>query len=250
MSASDAPLALMGYPTAAARALRELGFVALHVPTDDLKHVMDACQTLKFSGALVHPSQEAHALDAVQADSTARKVGRVDAVAFAGSAHGTFALADALTDLLDASGYATRGASAVLLGLDAHDLALALPLTRLGFSDIGLAAETTPEAERAARDLPAGLRAYPMNRRDPALKNLAERADLIILTGGSLPTSLLQPYHTLIDLTGQAGPSSTGATLLDLSGLQARRLVRQIAHATGQRLHAEEVSHVMQAMGG
>ncbi|MFD1730281.1 hypothetical protein ACFSC4_02850 [Deinococcus malanensis] len=108
------------------------------------------------------------------------------------------------------SGYATRGAGALLIGLDAVDLTLALPLARLGFSNMGVAAETLPEAERAARHLPAGVRTFPVSRRDAALATLAERADLIVLTGGPLPAGLLQPYHTLADLTGHAVVGTSG----------------------------------------
>lgn len=248
MQVSDTPLALIGYPGPAARALRELGLVALATPTDDLASVMDACMTLGFSGALVHRSQEARAHDATQADATARRVGRVDAVAFTAGAHGTFALADALGDTLEASGYAARGASALLLGTDMHDLALALPLTRLGFSTVGVVAGNTPDAERAARALPAGVRAVPMSRQDSALVGLAERADLLVLTGGSLPAGLAQPYHTIVDLTGLLQTAPGGATLLDLSALHARRLACQLAHATGQRFHAGELQGAIAAL--
>lgn len=248
MPPSDSPLALLGYPTSAARALRDLGLVALALPTDDLKAVLAACHTLHFSGALVHASLEAAALDAAHPDRTAQRVRRVDAISFAGGAHGTFAFSDALSDALEASGYATRGASAVMVGLDAHDLALALPLARLGFTDLGVAADSTPEAERAARDVPAGVRVFPMSRRDPSLANLAERSDLVILTAGSLPAGVLQPYHTLIDLTGQVRPGSVAASVLDLGDLPARRLARQVMHATGQRLHAEELTGMLHAL--
>ena len=247
MPVSDTPLALIGHSPQAARALRDIGLLALSVPTDDLSGVLQACQTLRFSGALVHASQECAALSVTQADPTAQKVGRVDAVAFAGGMHGTFALADALTDTLEASGYATRGASALVLGQAAADLALALPRTRLGFTDIGIVAETTPEAEGAARHLPAGVRAFPMSRRDSSVSTLAERADLIVLTAGALPPGLAQPYHTLIDLTGRAQGGAAGS-VLSLSSLPARRLARQLAHATGQRFHIEELEGLVPAL--
>ena len=248
MSASDTPLALIGYPAPAARALRDLGLIAVNVPVGDTRAVMDACRALHFTGALVHDSQQIHLLDAVTPDTTARRVGRVDAISFAGEPHGTFALSDALTDTLEASGYATRGAAALLVGTDAHDLALALPLARLGFTDIGVAAESLPKAERAVRDLPAGLRAFPLSRRDPSCQGFAERADLIVLTGGPLPTGLIQPYHTLIDLTGRINPERSGASSVDLSRLPLRRLARQLAHATDQRFHPDELEPVLPAL--
>lgn len=248
MQAPDTPLALIGYPVSAARALRELGLLAMTTPTGDLKTIMDACVTLGFGGALIHRSLEARAHDATQPDATARRVGRVDAVAFTVGAHGTFALADALGDTLEASGYVTRGASAVLLGNDQHDLALALPLTRLGFSAVGVVAAHTPDAERVARDFPAGVRAFPLSRNDSALTGLAGRADLLVLTGGHLPAGLVQPYHTIVDLTGQLKIAPGGATLLDLSALSTRRLVCQLAHATGQRFHAAELAGAVAAL--
>ncbi|EYB67613.1 hypothetical protein DEIPH_ctg033orf0017 [Deinococcus phoenicis] len=247
MSATpDAPLALIGHSSLAARAFREVGLIALAVPDDDLSAVLGACRTLHFTGALVHPSREIAVADAVDTDPDARRVGRVDAVAFTGGAagghvHGTYTLADALMDAVEASGYAAHGASALLLGSGA-DLARALPLVRLGFKHIGIVADHLPEAERFARDVPASVRAFAVGRRDSALASLAERADLIVLTGGTLPAGLLQPYHTLADLTGQSTTGTSGAALLDLSALPALRLARQLLHATGQRYRPEDLT--------
>ncbi|ANE44019.1 hypothetical protein [Deinococcus puniceus] len=252
--ADAAPLALIGVPAGAARAFRELGIVAVGVPDTDLKAVLDACHTLRFCGALVGPSHEEAVLGAVTPDADARRVGRVDAVSFTGGfgtggSHGAYALTGALMDALEATGYAARGASAVLLGNTADDLARALPLSRLGFTDVGVVADSSPDAERAARDLPAGVRSFAMSRRDSSLSTLTERADLIVLTGGSLPAGLVQPYHTVIDLTGRAQITSTGATSLNLSSLPARRLVRQLAHATGHRFHLEELEPLVRVLG-
>ena len=247
MPAPDSPVALIGHSGAAARALRDLGLVGVAVPHDDLAATLEACRTLRFSGALVHPSQEGALVSVTQADPVAQRVGRVDAVAFAGGVHGTFALADALTDAIEASGYATRGASALLFGHSARDLALALPLTRQGFTDIGVVGDTVPEAEAAARHLPAGLRGYPVSRADPSVATLAERADLVVVTGGTLLPGLLQPYHTVVDLTGRAR-TEAAATVMDLSRLPALRLARQLAHATGQRFHSDELTPLLTAL--
>lgn len=248
MPAHDSlPLALIGHSGAAGRALRDLGLVGISVPTDDLEATLAACRTLRFSGALVHPSLETALLPFTQADPAAQRTGRVDAIAFAGGTHGTFALADALIDAVEASGYATRGASALLIGSSTRDLALALPLTRLGFTDIGVVAETTPEAEGAAKHLPAGVRTYPISRRDASVATLAERADLIVLTAGSLPAGLLQPYHTLVDLTGRVTGGAAG-TVMDLSRLPAQRLCRQLSHATGQRFHVDELTPLLPSL--
>jgi len=246
----DTPLALIGYPSPAARALRELGLIALNVPTDDLPAVMDACRSLRFTGALVHPLQERALAAAVSTDPDARRAGRVDAVAFTGvgGAHGTYSLTDALMDTVEASGYAARGASALFLG-SGVDLSQALPLVRLGFEQVGLAADSLPDAQRLARDLPASVRSYALGRRDPALTSLAERADLIVLTGGTVPPGLLQPYHTLADLTGHANTGTSGAARLDLSALPALRLSRQLLQATGQRYLPEALEGVVRLLG-
>lgn len=246
-SPSDAPLALIGYSADAARALREAGLLAVPVPDDDPAAVLDACRTLRFVGALVHPSREVALAGHVDPDPDARRVGRVDAVAFGREAHGTYALADALMDAVEGSGYAARGADALLLGSGA-DLARALPLLRLGFGNVGIVADSYPEAERFARDVPAGVRAFPVGRRDSALASLSERADLIVLTGGSVPPGLLQPYHTLVDLTGQASTGSSGAARLDLTRLPELRLVRQLLHATGQRYRPEDLGDLAAAL--
>lgn len=243
----DAPLALIGYPAPAARALREVGLVALTVPDDDLSAVLDACRTLRFAGALVHATREIAVAGLVEADPDARRVGRVDALAFTGGVHGTYTLSDALTDVVEASGYAANGADALLIGSGA-DLARALPLVRLGFGNVGIVADSYPEAERFAREVPANVRAFPVGRRDSAIASLADRADLIVLTGGSLPPGLLQPYHTLVDLTGQATAGNSGAAGLDLARLPALRLVRQLLHATGQRYRPEDLSGLVTAL--
>lgn len=253
MSATpDAPLALIGHPPHAARTLRDLGLVALSVPGDDLAAAFDACRTLRFAGALVHPSQEQAVAAVVETDPDARRVGRVDAVAFPGGlggglAHGTYTLADALMDAVEGSGYAARGARALFLG-SGPELARALPLVRLGLTHVGIAADHLPDAERLAREVPAHARPYAISRRDSALLALAERADLIVLTSGALPAGLLQPYHTLADLTGQGSTGSSGATLLDLTALPALRLARQLLHATGQRYHPEALAGLAETL--
>lgn len=250
---TDAPLALVGYPATTARAFRELGFTAMSVPTDHAREVAAACQTLKFSGALIAPAYQKQWLEATHADHEARRVGRVDAAAFpglGGAPQGTFAYADALADTLSASGYAAHGASALILGQSASDLAIAAPLLRQGFSDIGLAADSAPEAEKAIRDLPVGLRIYPMTRRDDSLKSFADRADFVVVTAGSLPHGLLQPFHTLLDLTGQTTHTTSGATILSLHDLGAYHLSRQLVHATGQRLHPQELVRLAQMLHG
>ena len=101
---------------------------------------------------------------------------------------------------------------------------------------------------RFARDVPAGVRAFAVGRRDSALASLSERADLIVLTGGSLPPGLLQPYHTLVDLTGQVSTGHSGAARLDLARLPELRLVRQLLHATGQRYRPEDLTDLAAAL--
>ncbi|KEF35300.1 shikimate dehydrogenase [Deinococcus sp. RL] len=243
----DAPLALIGYSADAARALRGAGLLAVPVPDDDPAAVLEACRTLRFIGALVHPSREVALAGYLDLDPEARRAGRADAVAFGAGTHGTYALADALKDALEMSGYAAYGADALLLGSGA-DLALALPLLRLGFGNVGIVADSYSEAERFARDVPAGVRAFAVGRRDSALASLSERADLIVLTGGPIPPGLLQPYHTLVDLTGQVSTGHSGAARLDLVRLPELRLGRQLLHATGQRYRPEDLSDLVAAL--
>ena len=141
---ADHPLALIGFAPEAARALRDLGLIALNVPTTDLSRVLDACRALEFTGALVHPRLEHAALDGVTPDHAAQRLGRVDAIAFAGGGHlgtihGVHSLADALTDAVQASGYTTRGASALLLGHVSADLTQdqrSTPWMRQGFDKL------------------------------------------------------------------------------------------------------------------
>ncbi len=251
MVATVPPLALIGYPAAAARALQALDLLALTVPTDNLNEVLAACQTLGFSGALVAQSHEFSVAEVVAGDTTAKKTKRVDAVAFALKAHGTFAFADALSDTLEHSGYSSRGASAVFIGYSAEDMMTALPLARLGFSIVGIVAESVSEAERIAREVPAGIQTYAMSLGDRAIHSLTERADLIVLTAGKIPANVIQPYHAFIDLTGQARKAvqTNGASTIDLSQLPVFHLMRQLEHATGKRFSLEQVAKLLTDLG-
>lgn len=247
---ADAPLALIGYSSDAARTLTSLGITALHVPDGPPADIISACQTLKFAGALVAPAQGQAWLSAVSADSDARRAGRVDSISFHGAAgaQGTFAYADALSDALRASGYAVVGASLLIIGHGVSDMVLAAPIARLGFTDIGLAADSAPEAERVRRELPNVPRLFPVSRRDSTVQALADRSDLVVLTGGDLPRGLLQPYHTLIDLTGNERASTSGATLLDLYDLPAHHLARQLLHATGRKYGTDDLGQFSAAL--
>ncbi|GGJ81955.1 shikimate dehydrogenase [Deinococcus aquiradiocola] len=242
-AAHDTPLALIGYPPETARALRELGLTALSVPTEPLADVLAACAALGAPGALVAAAQQGSVLSAAHPDTAATRAGSADALSFAGGQHGqpsranaTHTLPDALLDALEDSGYPVRGANALIVG-QAGDLGAGMALTRLGLGSLTLAAASRPEAEALARDLPAGFRAQFTARNDPALVTLAERADLIVLTAGTLPPGVLQPFHALLDLTGRAGGAATraGASLVPLARLPDLRLARRLSHATGQR---------------
>jgi len=248
---SEAALALIGYPVAAARALREFGLVALGVAAAPLPEVLAACEVLGFAGALLHPSLHAQVAPHLQLDPDARRAGLSDAVAFTGGPRGTYAAPEALLSAVQDSSYAARGAHAVLIG-SAADLRLGLGLARLGFKAITVVADTHRDAEMMSRDLPAGLAAFALTRSDAALRGLAERADLLILTGGSLPTNLVQPYHTVLDLTGQAAHpvQRAGATLLSLPDFAARVLARQLEYATGQRFRPELLGDAAAALNG
>lgn len=247
---ADAPLALVGYPSELARAFQELNITALAVPEAHPADLISACQTLKFTGALIAPAQARAWLEATTADSDARRAGQVDAVSFHGAAgaQGVFAYAEALSDAVRDSGYAAVGAGLLILGRFVSDMVLAAPIARLGFSDIGLAADSAPEAERVRRELPAAPRVFPVSRRDGTVKTLADRSDLIVLTAGELPRDLLQPYHTLLDLTGKVQPNASGANLLSLRDLPAYHLARQLNHATGKTFQLAQLRRLADAL--
>ncbi len=247
----EGALALIGYPPAAARALRAFGLVALGVPAAPLPEVLAACQTLGFAGALLHPDVQELAAAHVQLDPDARRAGLSDALSFAGGPRGTYAAPEALLSAVQESSYSARGAHAVLIGA-AADLRLGLGLARLGFKAITVVADSRRDAEAMSRDLPAGLAAFALTRSDAALRGLAERADLLVLTGGPLPDKLVQPYHTVLDLTGRVGREveRVGATLLSLPDFPARVLARQLEHASGQRFKPELLSELAGALTG
>jgi shikimate dehydrogenase len=245
----DTPLALLGYDPdqarTAAQHLRALGLLALVTPADPAAEMLDACRTLGYLGALVAPGLGAALLGLTQPDAAARRAGAVDALALAGNLYATHSLADALTDALESSRYPVRGARALLIG-EGADLHSGLALARLGLRGLDLAAADRPEAERLGREVPAGLLGSVLSRHDSALPGLAERADLIVLTGGSLPTGLLQPFHALLDLTGRAGRSAdaVGAATVPLGHLAGLRLARRLLHATGQRFEAAALNEI------
>ncbi|ADV67210.1 hypothetical protein [Deinococcus maricopensis] len=247
----DAPIALVGYAADQARALRDLGLLAVAVPTAPLRDVLDAARTLRFAGALVAPAHEDDAFGAATPDAPARKVGRVDAVAFAGGAHGTHTFEDALVSAVEDSGYAVRGATALLVG-DGAPLVSALGLARLGLRELLILAPDRPAAERAARTVPHGVRAHAVAHADPAAVAFAQRADLVVIAGtrAALPAGLLQPYHTLLDLGGTyaADAHAAGASSLPIGDLHARHLAARLTHATGQRFTPEALMDAARAL--
>ncbi|UFA51114.1 shikimate dehydrogenase [Deinococcus radiophilus] len=243
-------IGLLGAPPAAAQALSRLGFQALSLPVGNLGGSLLACQTLGIGGVLVHSTFEEAAFAATESDEAARRAGKVDAIALptgalAGQVLGTYTLTEALSDAVAATHYSARGATALMIG-HGPDLAAVLPLTRLGFSQVGFVADHLPAAERLSREVPAGTATYALSRRDSALQTLAERADLIVVAGGSVPPGVLQPYHTLLDLTGRVPAGS--ATQLQLDELPGLRLSQQLLHVTGQRLSPAALSELAQAM--
>ena len=245
-AASEHALALIGYPAGAGQALRGFGLVALGVPGVPLPDILAACELLGFAGALVHPRFQQAVAEHAQLDLDASRAGQCDALSFAGGARGIYAAPDALLGALQDSSYAARGARAVLIGQGA-DLRLGLGLGRLGLKSLTLVAETRSQAERLSRDLPAGLAAFALSRQDSALRGLAERADLLVLTAGSLPPGVAQPYHTVLDLTRLArrDTEKAGATWLMLPDLAERVLSRQLEHALGQRFKPDGLSALL-----
>lgn len=274
MPAREGALALIGYAAPAARALREFGLVALGVavpaqlvareltrssaPTSKtaLQEVLEACSVLGFAGALIHPSWQVAATQHLYLDPDARRAGLADSVSLVAasgalqSMHGTYAAPEALLSAVQESSYAARGAHAVLIG-SAADLRLGLGLARLGFKAITVVADFHRDAEAMSRDLPAGLAAFALTRSDSALQGLAERADLLVVTGGTLPPKLVQPYHTVLDLGGKSEREITkaGATVLSLPDFPARVLARQLEYASGQRFRYQLLGEIAAALG-
>ncbi len=236
----ESPIALLGYPPEIASALRDSGIVALGLPGAPLDEVLAACETLGFLGALIHADVQESLAPHLYLDPDARRAGRADAVAFTGGPRGTYTAPEALLDALQQRGYTGRSASAMLIGR-AHDLQVGLGLARLGFRSVTVVASNRPLAEQVLRGFPAGVAAYALSRDDRAVQSLAERCELIVLTGGRMPLGVLQPFHTVIDLTGHAGPliEQSGSTELRLPDFPLRVLSRQLEHVTGQRIRPE-----------
>lgn len=232
---TESPLALLGYPPLAARALRDLGLIAISLPTEPLNEVLAACEVLGFLGALIHPGVQEMAAPFLYLEPGARRAGRADAVAFSGGPRGNYVAPEALLDALQRYGPAARGKSAMIIGRG-PDLRVSLGLARLGLRAVTVVASHRPQAEQLLREFPAGVGAYALSRDDSAVQSLAERCEYIVLTGGQMPGGVLQPFHTVIDLTGYAAGAvqAAGATLLSLPDLPARVLARQLKYVTGQ----------------
>lgn len=256
MQQYDTPLALFGYPPEVAAAFRASGLLTNALASDELERAFEACQELRYLGALLHPSLEARALPYVSVEEDAAKFRGVNAVAFSRQPgimgrHGIYAQATALSDAVSASGFQTAGANLLLIG-NGSDLVHGLPLVRLGFKSVGLVTEHLGDAERYQRELPRQGQTFALSRLDSSLPTLAQRADLIVLTGGTLPPDLVQPYHTFLDLSGQSGArreaSRVAATVLELPDLASLKLARQLWHATGQRYHPGDLSELAQML--
>ncbi|AFZ65735.1 shikimate 5-dehydrogenase [Deinococcus peraridilitoris] len=241
----DAPLALIGYSPDTARALRTFGLLSLAVPEGPPGDVVGALKTLRFTGALIAPHLEEVMLAHAQPDAAARKAGRVDALSFSGALHATHTLEEAVVRLVEDSGYAARGAQVLIVG-DGTWLRAALGVARLGAPSVTVASSSRPEAERVIALLPGGVKGYAVAAADGALAALAERADLVVVANGPLPAGVLQPYHTLLDLSGGALPlaSRQGVATIDCTGLLAWRLSLQLEHATGQRFKPEALAEI------
>lgn len=246
----ESPIALLGYPPEVAHALRDLGLVALGLPGAPLDEVLAACETLGFLGALLHSSVQETVAPHLYLDPDARRAGRADAVAFTGGARGTYTAPDALLEALTQRGYMGRNVAAMLIGRGA-DLRVALGLSRLGFKSVTVVASNRPAAEQVLREFPTGVASFALSRDDSAVQSLAERCELVVLTGGMMPLGVLQPYHTVLDLTGYAAPivAEAGATLLQLPDFPLRVLSRQLEHVTGQRLKPELLDAVVKVLG-
>lgn len=165
-------------------------------PGRRLAEAFEGLCPLGFEGAFLDGDEITGQAPALlnQLEPLARQVGRVDAVRCGWNGlKGYFLAPQALALLIER--HVFPGARAIWVGRLRPELAPGLK----GISRLDVAAEVPSKGEAFLAALPMKLRGE-VAVREEEVRALAARADLVVYAGGGLPSSLLQPYHTVLSL--------------------------------------------------
>jgi len=184
-------------PLLAALAVHEVPLQVIPAPiANRLPAALGGLQPLGFSGALIEdPGYQTQAAgEIVRLEMEAREAGVVDAVKVQfGELQGNYLLPVVIKQAMEQSGFA--GARVLWLGNPLPGLRDALRLAM----KVHVMSENPVSGEAFLQQLSPRQRGYAVLDK-PQAHALASQVDLIFYNGGSLPLSLLQPYHGLFAL--------------------------------------------------
>jgi hypothetical protein len=245
------PVAFLGFE--AGRVVQALYKLEAHflptvVPTTaKLERVIQGLEPLGFLGAVFVGAPSPEALKLVDGfSSSSERDGAIDAIQVTRGTQGAHTLEDGLLGALDAIAYRGFGANALVIGGDASASA-AVQVARAGVKNLTIAAPDRPHAERLARHAPAGVTVRTISSEEPAFLEALERADLLLLCDHKmrLEPRHLQPYHTLIEVSGESSLSVAleriGGQTVSYKAIQTHHLSAQLEFVTGRKHRLEGI---------
>jgi len=181
-------------PVLAALAIHELPIQVIPAPVGGrLREAIEGLPPLGFAGALIEDEayQAAACEKITRLEVEARETGRVDAIKVQfGELQGNYLLPATVKQAMEQSGF--TGARVLWLGPAIPGLRDALRLAM----KVHVLSGSPIEGEAFLEKLPPRQRGHTVLDKAQA-QALASEVDLVFYNGGSLPLSLLQPYHGL-----------------------------------------------------
>jgi shikimate dehydrogenase len=226
----------------------EARFLPIEVPHHaKLERVVQGLEPLGFWGAVFCDAPSEAALQLVERVTVgAEREGAVDVIAVSGGTFGSNVLEDAMLAALETAQYRGFGAHAVILG-GGSAASAAVQLARAGLKTLTIAAQDRPAAEKLARHVPAGVSVRAISLNESALNDALEKADLLVICEPDLrmDSRLLQPYHMLLELSGETPLSvaleRVGGRVIDWKQVSAHHLAAQLEFVTGMKFAASSL---------
>ncbi|MDZ7707727.1 MAG: hypothetical protein U5J97_07500 [Trueperaceae bacterium] len=228
------------------------------VPIGSVTAAVDALPVLGFAGALVfgEDARREAAVAVARRSLDADEQATVDAVSVAGDATlGDHVGGRAVVDGLRSAGWEPRGARIVAIGDDAGTRALLRELATAGAEEITVVAEDAPAAERAVRDLAAGVLVRGVAVRDPTLPALMARCDAVLRASDLLAPlpERMGPHLTIVDLAPGLDPSwrrdgrAAGASTVRWADVEAHRVAAALRTVVGGEVDPEPLLELFHA---